>query len=188
MRTVVVSGFLIGVAFSASAAAEQRPDVSGGWLASKDAPTGIAAAPSPVFGARFWLRHQGQELSVIRPMRDTAMVATHVLDGPEAQTRVTGGLCLGDSAVTTSAGWEGNNVVYRIVATIPPGGGPPMKSGLKYVFKLQAPDTLVVESTMRTSAQAEPSAVATVYKRTTEAAPAPPAVPGVKTAPATLAS
>ena len=162
-------------------AAQQPPDFSGAWVASKDAPTGIAAAPSPVFGARFWIKQEQQTVTLTRPVRDTAVVSTHVVGGPEVRSRVPGAQCLGDATVITKMEWEGQALVHRSVSQMGPGVRQPVATGLRHVFKVLAPDTLMVESTMRTSAQStELTPVATIYKKGTDAAPsvtAPVATP-----------
>ena len=54
-------------------AAPQRQDFSGGWVATKDVPSGLPLAPTPVFGPRFWLEQKGDQLTVVRPRGDTAL-------------------------------------------------------------------------------------------------------------------
>jgi len=162
----------------------QSPDFSGAWVASKDAPTGITAAPSPVFGARFWLAQSGGSIKVIRPLRDTAVVVEHKLDGAEVMTRVPGNTCMGDATTFTTLQRQDAMLVHQTVGQILPGGSR-TPSSLRHTFKLTAPDTLTVESTARLAGQTEPSAVATVYKKSTDAPP-PVSVPNVTVASATL--
>jgi hypothetical protein len=80
--------------------------------------------------------------------------------------------------------WEGGALRYSIVGTVPPGGTKPTRvaTPFNYRFRPLSADTLVLETSMRDSPTAEPKAVGTVYRRstetlTTEPAPAPPAVP-----------
>lgn len=185
MRLLAVLS-LLALAVSSHPSAQQRPDFSGAWTAVKDAPTGVQAAPTPVFAARLWLRQQGDRLTVIRPVRDTAVVADHPLDGSDVRSRVPGATCLGDPHVITSVAWQGNTIVHRTVGSIPPGGGTVIPSSVRHTLRLENPETLVVEGLMRVPGQTEPVTVGTVYKRMTDPPPAPPAVVDVKAAPATL--
>jgi hypothetical protein len=186
MRTTLVLAMILGIC-AISADGRQRPVFSGGWTPTTDAPPGLTAAPSPVFGARFWMEHQGDRLTVVRPVRTTAMRAEHAIGGEDARTRVPGATCLGDAAVVTRADWEGDAIVHTTVASIPPGGATTVKSGLRHVFRMDGPDRLVVQSTMRVPNQTEPVNVGTVYRRMTDAPPPALALPDVTPAPATLA-
>jgi hypothetical protein len=172
-------------AVAGSGAAPQAPNFSGAWSATKDVPPDVPAAPSPVFGARFWITHQPNSVVVVRPVRDTASVATHVPDGSESRTRVPGGTCLGDSTVTTSVTVAGSELVHTLVSQITPGASAPTARGLKHTFRLLGPDTLLVETTTA-SPQGQVSKVATIYKKGSE--PQPPTVTApVKVASASLA-
>src|SRR6187549_840673 len=102
MRKALLAAAVLVSWTLAAAWTGQSPNFTGAWSASKDVPPGIAPAPAPVFGARFWLTHQSNSLVVTRPVRDTASVATHVPDGSESRTRVPGATCMGDTIVTTA--------------------------------------------------------------------------------------
>lgn len=183
MRTMTFS-LAVCVALSAVPSyAQQRPDLSGTWAATKDAPAGMAAAPSPVFGDRFALRQSGDNLTVIRPARDTTIVIPFVLDGQEVRTRVPGGLCQGDAETIEVGTRDGDAVVLTMTGSIAAGGGAVMKRDIRRVFRLQSPDMLVVEGRM--AMQGELRQVATVYERSTEAIPEPAAA--TAKAPATIA-
>jgi hypothetical protein len=162
------------------------PDFSGGWTATKDVAAGLPAGPSPVFGARFWLEQKGDQLVVVRPIRDTAVVITHALGGPEVRTRVPGPMCLGDNTTITSVAFEGEALVHRINGTIPPGSTTVVPAAVRQVFRKTGPDTLQVEGVTRLPGSTAPVTVATVYTRMTDKPPVVPAS-AVKTAPATLA-
>jgi hypothetical protein len=185
MRKTLVSVAALVSWIFVTAGAEQAPNFSGAWSATKDVPPAIAAAPSPVFGARFWIAHQPNSVVVTRPVRDTASVATHAADGSESRTRVPGATCMGDTVVTTTVTVAGGELVHTLVSQITPGASAPSVRGLKHTFRLLAPDTLVAETTT-TSAQGVVSKVATLYKKNNDP---PPAVstPPVKVAPASLA-
>jgi uncharacterized protein DUF6265 len=176
---LVVLGIVVG--WSAGGDARQPRDFSGTWTAVKDAPSGVPAAPSPVFGARFALRHAGETLTLTRIVRDAAVDATFSLDGREVRTRLPGGTCQGDSYTLETATREGEAIAFTTVGMIAPGGNP-TKLTVKRLFRLEAPDTLVVEGTMVQAGQGR--AVATVYKRSTD----PIAVPASAASGATKAT
>jgi len=166
-------------------ATQQKPDFSGGWAASKDAPTGLTAAPSPVFGARFWIEQKGDQFTLVRPIRENAVSITHTLGGGEVRTRVPGAMCLGDSTTITSVSWDADAVVHRINGTIAPGSTSVVPSGARQVFRKVGPDSIVVEGVTRLPGSTDPVTVATVYTRMNEKPPLAPAS-SVKTATATL--
>jgi hypothetical protein len=180
------SAFLIVTLVSAPAAAQQRPDFSGTWTATTEAPASLGAAPSPIFGQQFALRQEGQTLRFSRRMRDTTLTASYPLDGSEVRNRVPGSLCMADSEAIETAAWERNDIVMTMVGSIPPGGGAPSKAGVRRVLRLESPDTLIVEGNMREGPQAQPRAVGTVYKRSPEPWPAGASGAAPKT-PATIA-
>lgn len=186
MRQVLI---LVGLGLGASvaAAAPQSRDFSGTWMAVKDAPAGVAAAPSPVFGARFALRQAGDTLTLTRLIRDASIEATFALDGREVRTRLPGATCMGDSAALETAVRDGDAIVFTTVGMIPPGGGSPAKLNVRRLFRLEASDTLIVEGTMVQAGQSR--AVATVYKRSTDpiGPPSGPASGGAVRASATIA-
>jgi hypothetical protein len=174
----------VGLLGAGIASAQQRPNLSGTWKAAADAPPGVAAAPSPVYGPRFEIRQAADTITLIRPQREASVAAVLPLDGREARVRVTGALCQADAESVETAAWEGEALAVSVVGFIPPGGGPLAPRSVKRVFKLQAPDTLLVEGTFVQAGQAKP--VATVYRRTTEPMP-PPAEPPAKGPDATIA-
>lgn len=186
MNRLVLGGVVALVAsVSASGGAQQQPNLSGTWTAVKDAPTGVAAAPSPVMGARFALRHAGTAITVTRPLRDLSLEVTFELGGPEVRMRVPGAVCAGDSYTIEKAAWEGSTVAFTRTGTVIPGGGPSPKLNVRTLLRLEAPDTLVVEGSMGPAATARQ--VATVYKRSTD--PMPPLAPSLPDAkaPGTIA-
>jgi hypothetical protein len=182
-KTLLIAAALVSWVFVA-AGAGQAPNFSGAWSATKDVPPDIAAAPSPVFGARFWIEHQPNSVVVTRPLRDTAVVYTHKLDGAELSTRIPGGTCLGDPTVNTTVTISGRELVHTTVSQTVPGASAPTARGLKHTLRLLAPDTMLVEST--TSGPSGVTRVATIYKKSNDP---PPAVstPPVKVASASLA-
>jgi len=170
MRT---STLLTIIAMSVTSVVPQPADFSGTWVATKDAPSGLTLAPSPVFGERFALRQSGENLSVIRPGRETTVMTSLVLDGREVRTRVPGALCHGDAETIEVGTREGDALVVTLVGSIAPGGGAVTKRDVRRVFRLQPPDTLIVEGRMAVQGELRP--VATLYKRSTETIPEPAA-------------
>jgi hypothetical protein len=178
----------IAAAASVLVSGRQRPDFTGSWVATKDAPAGIAAAPSPVFGERFAIKHTGQKLELFRPSsRPEPWVTTHPLDGTETRVGLPAGTCFGQSGQLVTTAWNGDAIAYEITGSLSPGITTPRRVSIKYAFKLPAPGTLVVETTMRASATAEPTTVATVYKKSSEPVPAPDTTPKAVAALATMA-
>ena len=186
-----VLGAALAVAASALVSAQQRPDFTGNWVATKDAPAGVAAAPSAVFGERFAIKHTGQKLELFRPAsiagRPGMSMTSHTLDGVDTRIGLPANTCFGQSGQIVTTAWNGDAIVYAITGSLSPGNTTPRPVSIKYAFKLSSPGTLVVETTMRASATAEPTAVATVYKKSSEPLPAPDTTPKAIAAPATMA-
>lgn len=175
---------LAAVAVSLGATRASQPaDFSGVWIASDAAPPNLARAPVATLGDRFAIRHSGNSLTVLRPLRNTVVASTFVLDGSEVRVTVPGGLCLGDSQTVETATREADTLVLSIVGSVPAGGGPVTKRDIRRAFRLADKETLVVESRMMV--QGEPRPVATVYKRSAEPIVEAPAKP--PTASASLA-
>jgi hypothetical protein len=181
MRAIAigVGVVLLGVAGPAAA---QRPDLSGTWVAASDAPADVPAAPSPVFGARLWLRQAGDRLTVVRQAREGTVAATFPMDGSEVRTRIPGGVCQGDAESIETVAWEANTLAFTVVGSVPPGSTTPTKASVRRLLRQQSPDVLVIEASMRDSAQAAPRQVGTVYKRSSDSFPnTDPAPQGPKT-------
>jgi len=160
------------------AVTQAPPDLNGTWVATKDVPPAMPAAPSAVFAHRFALRLEGGNLTRLRPVRGrtTAFLTVHPLDGTETTIMSPSRPCLGQSGQTISTAWAGDALRYTIAGSIAPGGLTPTRVGLNYTFRKLSADTLVVES----------RAVGTVYRRSTETL-TPGPVAGAPAAPATLA-
>ena len=182
---IVVVGSLVA-AVNAAPPPAQQPDFKGTWVATKDAPTTVPAAPSPVFGERFGLELGATTLTLTRVIRGASFVTQHPLDGSEARAAVPGRQCMGDAITASSVAKTPDGFSYTLVSNTP-AGGPPVTSGLKYTFRLASPDTLVIETTIRVSQQSGPTPVGTVYRRSTDALPAPIPPPPAKTTPASIA-
>lgn len=173
MRTAVA---LFGAFLTAGTATvsvhQQQPNLSGTWVATKDTPATVAAAPSAIFGDRFALRLEGKKMALIRPVRGrtTTITAVLPLDGSETTVLSPSRPCLGQSGQVITMAWEGEVLRYSIVGTMAPGATTATRPAapFHYRFRPVSADTLVLESTMRDSPTAEPRAVGTVYRRSTE--------------------
>ena len=170
------------VSLSGAELVHQSRDFSGTWTAVKDAPAGVAAAPSPVFGPRFAIKHAGDSLSLTRTIRETSVETTLSLDGREVKTKLPSLTCQGESFMVETAARDGDAIAVSTVGMISPGGNA-TKLSVKRMFRLEAPDTLVVEGTMTQAGQSR--AVATMYKKSAEQVPAPAASAGTGATPAT---
>jgi hypothetical protein len=179
-----VFGVVLGiVAFAASGAARQRPNLSATWAASPDAPRTLPAAPSPTMGARFAIRIEGDALTLTRPTRDDSMAVTFTLDGTRSSYSIPGRLCEGESEVMETATWEGDALALTVVGRVPAGGGATSPLSVKRLMRLDG-DTLVEEAAIAQQGGGTRQ-VATVYKR---ADPSPPHNPGPARSPAAPAT
>lgn len=184
----VIGLSLTVLAVGVSALAQERPDLSGTWVATAEKPSDIAAAPSPAFGPRFSLTHAGDKLTLVRPVRDTFLSATFTLDGREARNRIPGGVCQGDTESVETAAWEGNAIAFTVIGAVPAGGGARTTLNVKRLVRRHSADTLLVLASMRDSAQVAPRQVGTIYKRSAEQlSAAASSTPAVQKASASIA-
>jgi hypothetical protein len=186
---IVIGGAIAVFAATGLVWAQQRPDFSGTWVATKDAAPSVATAPSPVFYERFAMKHTGQTVQMFRPTsgRTEPWVTSHTLDGAETRVMLPGNTCFGQSGQLVTTAWDGSAIAYTITGSLSPGSTTPRRISLKYAFKLTAQDTLVIETTMRASATAEPTTVATVYKKSSDPLPPPDTTAKPTAATATIA-
>ena len=166
-----ILGGLLAVAWAAPLVAQTRPDFSGTWAATSDAPAGIAAAPSPILGPRFALQLEGDTLTVTRLIREQSIATTLQLDGSRTGFKVPGRMCEGDSEFFETVAWEGTALALTGVGRIPPGGGQLIQGSAKRLLRLENSDSLIVEATI--TQRGETRTVATVYKRSADPLPAP---------------
>ena len=182
-------GLLISAAAtgaSAPRAEAQQPALTGTWVATRDTPATVAVAPSAVFGERFGITLSANELSLARLLRGASLITVLPLNGTEVRTAIPGRSCMGDGAIVASLTRTGDAFTYT-QATIQAGAAQP-SAAPKYILRLESPDRLVVESSMRTSAQAAPTQVGTVYQRSTDPMPVPPPSPAVRGVAADISS
>ena len=182
-RTLFVAASLVVVAASHSAMQQPAVDLTGTWIATDAVPPSVPRAPAPPLGDRFALKHAGDNLTLTRVVRAASVVVPYVLDGREVRVRVPGGLCIGDSETVESASRDGDAIVLAITGATQPGGGTVARRDIRRTVRQPDKDTLIVEARMVVQGEARP--VATVYKRSTDTIPDPPAVTG--RTPATIA-
>ena len=181
MKRTIVSIAAIVVAALAAGGAQEKPDLSGIWVAVKDAPANLPLAPSAILGARFQIRQQGNSLTMVRPRGAFSIEATYEIGGPEVRMRSPGTGCLGDAYFIDVAAWEGNAVVFTSLGSHPAGAPQPTTLNIKRLLRLDGPDTLVVEGTITQDGQARQ--VGTIYRRSAETLPPLAAtLPATKTA------
>jgi hypothetical protein len=152
------------------AAAQERPDFSGTWVAAPDATPGAKPTP-PALGPQITIEHKGADLTLTRTFTAGPAKIKYVLDGSETTSRMPGRVCEPDSGAVWNAAWDGKTVALHMVGAVPP-NGKPVKMDVRSVLQLESADTLRVEMTARTANQAAPRVFSTLYKRTTPAAPA----------------
>jgi hypothetical protein len=181
VKLTIISIAAIVVVALAAAGAQEKPDLTGIWVAVKDAPANLPLAPSPVLGARVGIRHKGNAFTLVRPRGAFSIEATYEIGGPEVRLRSPGTGCLGDAYFIDVAAWEGNALAFTATGSHPAGAPQPTKLNIKRLLRLEGPDTLVVEGTM--AQDGKPRQVGTVYKRSTETLP-----PLAATLPATKAA
>ena len=179
--TVLGVGLIVAALGASGIAHQQKPDFTGTWTATKDTPSKLPMAPTPVLGASLEFRHKDNALTFVRPRGEFSIEGTYPIGGAEVRMRSPGGLCRGDVYFLDTAAWEGNALAFTTTGTIPAGGGPRTQLSIKRLLHLEAPDTLVVEGTIVQAGQSQQ--VATVYKRSTDKMP-----PLAATLPATKAA
>jgi hypothetical protein len=185
MRTAaILTSFALALTAVVATAADQQSDLSGTWVATRNAPTTSGLAPNALFGDRFNLVVTADQVVLTRPVRGNAasMVTTLPLAGTEVPVVQRGRQCFGDSIQTVSATRRDVGFDYVIVSNTAAGGAT-TTPGLTYRFRPEG-DALVVESVPRDGSGVKP--VGTVYQRTADTLPPPLTGPNVTVAPATI--
>jgi Domain of unknown function (DUF6265) len=95
--------------------------------------------------------------------------------------------CLGQSGQVVTTAWDGAALAYTVVGALAAGSATPTAANVRYTFRLEGPDALVVESTIRTSASSGPVPVGTLYRRMPQPLILTAATEAVKGAPAKIA-
>jgi hypothetical protein len=169
---------------SMAPAALQRPDFSGTWALPPDAPLAPNGKPAaaPGFGATINIRQDANAITISKMMGGVTVHVTHPLDGVESRSRTPGRLCEGDSESVWTASWQGDALLTTFLGSRLAGAATATKTEVKALFRLQTPDTMVIETTLPAAGGREPRTLTTTYRKAgppTEApAPAPaPAAP-----------
>ena len=169
MKRTIVTMTAIALTALAAGSAQEKPDLSGIWVAVKEAPATLPPAPVPILGARFEIRQKGNSLTLVRPRGAFSIEATYEIGGPEVRLRSPGTGCIGDAYFIEAVGLEGNALTFTSLGTQAAGAPQPTRVNIKRFLRLDGPDTLVVEAT--TTQDGQSKQVGTVYKRSTEALP-----------------
>jgi hypothetical protein len=167
--------------------APQQADFSGMWTATTDAPRDIPAAPSPVLGRRFHIEQTAGTVVLTRIGTERSFPVEMAIGGPETRWRVPGSGCQADFERIDKIEMEGPDLIHTMVGFVPAGASEPRLSNVKYRIRHEAPDTISVQGTLVQDGKQQ--RVATVYRRSMDAPPAPPAsdLPPVEGTPARIA-
>lgn len=179
-RTSVPAVVVLCIAVFATPAVAQPAAIAGTWVASRETPTGVAIAPGPVLGERFGVRLDAGAVTLTRVLRGAVVVTTLPVTGAEVRASLPGRSCMGDGTIITSLTQTAE--VLTLTQSMQQAGAAQAVAAPAYRVRLESADRLVVESTMRTSAQGAPTQVGTVYVRSSDPLPRaePPAVRGAK--------
>ena len=143
MRVMTVLGVVAMV--RAATAGQQTADFSGTWRFAKGATSSMAAAPARCpaksSDAASWTTRRTHPAGSRARHRSRPRVP---IDGSEQRAVSPSRACLADTGTMSSLAWDGTALVYTLVSTIGPGGTPGSSVGLKYIFRLEAPDRLVI--------------------------------------------
>ena len=165
MRTRLLAAGLI-LLCAHVAAAQDRPDFSGTWVASGDSTAANAAGKPlpPVWGAQFAIAHQGSTLTLRRTFTGGPAIIVYTLDGSETTSRMPGRLCEADSGATWTAAWNGQTIAITLTGAIP-ANNKPVAMDVKTTLRLESPDTMRVEVAARVASQPQPRVSSSIYRR-----------------------
>jgi hypothetical protein len=157
----------------------QRPDFSGTWTLPSDAPLAPSGKPAtaPGFGPTISIRQDAGAVTISKVIGGATVYVTHPLDGTVSRSRTPGRLCEGDSETIWKASWQGDALMTTFLGSQLAGASTPTTAEIKALFRLQAPDTMVIETTLPAAGGREPRLLTTTYRKTgppidTPAAPA----------------
>lgn len=176
MRRAAVLTLLVSLTLPGAALGQSKPDLSGTWTLSNDAPLAANGkpAPAPGFGASINIHQTSEVITISRLMGGTTVHVPHSLDGREITTRSAGRLCRGESGAVWTASWEEGVFVTRLTGIIAAGATSVTPSSVTTSFRLDSLEILAVDVSVRSSGTAEPRTTSTRYRRTGQAV-APPA-------------
>lgn len=164
--TVLVAGSVQG---------QSERNLSGTWTLAPTEPAaaGRKTAPAAGFGASINIHQTDETITISRILGGTTVHVAHALDGRPVTTRVAGRLCMGDSQVVWTAEWRDGALVTGLTGVIAAGTTTITPSAVTTAFRLESPDTLAVDVSVRPPGSTEPRTTRTRYTRTAEAS-APP--------------
>ena len=145
----------------------QPTDLSGRWTLPPDAPLSPNGRPMPApgFGPEINIVHDPTSITISKVMGGQTVHVRHPLDGSESRSITPGRLCEGDQQSIWTATPQDDAVLTTLVGAVPPGVTTPTKMNVKTAFRLQTPDTMVVEITFQNPGMKEPQTRSTTYKR-----------------------
>jgi hypothetical protein len=166
MPTRTLAAACLTLVLAHAAAAQDRPDFSGTWVASGDSSAVNAAGKPlpPVWGAQFTIDHQGTSLTLRRTFTGGPAVIAYKLDGSETTSRMPGRLCEADSGATWTADWNGQAIAIAMIGALP-ANGKAVKMDVKATLRLESPGTMRVEVAARVPNRPEPRVSSSLYKR-----------------------
>ena len=180
MRSTVVVIILCSLPLMASPS--QRPDLSGTWTLPPDAPAGQSGKPTPApgHGPTINIRQDASTIVISKIVGGQTVHVTHPLDGRESRSRTPGRLCEGDSETIWTATWQGDAVLTTFLGTRLPGASSQTKTEVKALFRLQSPETMIVETTLPAAGTRAARTITTTYRKSgppSEMPADPPAAP-----------
>ena len=186
MRRTAVLALLVSLTLPAAVQGQTssdagKPDLSGTWILSPDAPLAPNGkpVPAPGFGASISIHQTREAITISRMLNGTTVHVQHALDGSETTTRAPGRLCMGESRTVWTAGWEDGAFVTRLTGMIAAGATTLTPSAVTTAFRLDSPDTLAVDVSVRSAGSGEPRTTSRRYRRTGPAAAPPEAKPAL---------
>ena len=171
-RRILVALFTV-LLLPGAAGAQTRPDLSGTWTLPGGGGGGAGKpAPAPGYGAQINIEQTATAVTISRIIGGAVVHVTHPLDRTESRSVRAGGLCRGDLQSFWTAEWQGDTLVTVMTGSLPAGAATPTKTQVRASFRMPSPDTLLVETPVR-SGTAAPEIRSTRYVRTGPPVPVP---------------
>jgi hypothetical protein len=175
-RHVRAAVAIAALALAMSAHAQDRPNFAGRWASQPDSAAGRgrggggggrAGDMGSGWGSTITIGQDGTSMTVeyaffTRGDMQPPLRFMYALDGTETKNSVMMGRGIQQQTSTTA--WDGPKLVITSVHTLQnPANGQPIRSEMKQVLSLDAPGTLVVETTRLGVLGGPPSTTRTVY-------------------------
>ena len=179
MRYRSVLTLLLSLMVPVTAARQSTPDLSGTWTLPADAAGTPDGKPRPAagFGTSINIHQTSETITIARMLGGAPVHVAHSVDGRETTTRVPGRLCMGESRAVWTAGWEDGAFVTTLTGIIAAGATTLTPSAVTTAFRLESPETLAVDVSVRSPGTAPPRTTSTRYRRTGQAAVPPSSSP-----------